>query len=84
MLAVERALGVGWFIYWGMCRAETRAVEGRAEGHCRFCRYDLTGNTSGVCLECGVATAKGSVRPLLRRPFLPNRGGCHTLFALTK
>jgi hypothetical protein len=22
-------------------------------GHCRGCRYDLTGNTSGVCPECG-------------------------------
>ena len=24
-------------------------------GHCRKCRYDLTGNTSGVCPECGTA-----------------------------
>lgn len=23
-------------------------------GHCRNCRYDLTGNTSGVCPECGL------------------------------
>ncbi|MCO6438474.1 MAG: hypothetical protein J5J06_15395 [Phycisphaerae bacterium] len=22
-------------------------------GHCRKCRYDLTGNTSGICPECG-------------------------------
>ena len=22
-------------------------------GHCQRCRYDLTGNTSGVCPECG-------------------------------
>ncbi len=22
-------------------------------GHCRSCRYDLTGNVSGVCPECG-------------------------------
>ena len=22
-------------------------------GHCQKCRYDLTGNTSGVCPECG-------------------------------
>lgn len=22
-------------------------------GHCRNCAYDLTGNVSGVCLECG-------------------------------
>lgn len=24
--------------------------------HCRKCRYDLTGNTSGVCPECGEKT----------------------------
>jgi hypothetical protein len=24
-------------------------------GHCRECRYDLTGNVSGVCPECGCA-----------------------------
>ena len=23
-------------------------------GHCRKCRYDLTGNVSGVCPECGM------------------------------
>jgi len=22
-------------------------------GHCEQCRYDLTGNVSGVCPECG-------------------------------
>lgn len=26
-------------------------------GHCRECGYDLTGNTSGVCSECGEKTA---------------------------
>ncbi len=26
-------------------------------GHCRVCGYDLTGNTSGVCSECGSAVA---------------------------
>ena len=25
-------------------------------GHCEKCKYDLTGNTSGVCPECGCAT----------------------------
>jgi hypothetical protein len=25
-------------------------------GHCPACEYDLTGNTSGVCPECGTPT----------------------------
>jgi hypothetical protein len=25
----------------------------RRPGHCRKCRYDLTGNLSGICPECG-------------------------------
>jgi hypothetical protein len=27
-------------------------------GHCRACGYDLKGNVSGVCPECGAAAAK--------------------------
>jgi hypothetical protein len=27
-------------------------------GHCRGCRYDLTGNTTGICPECGAAAAQ--------------------------
>ncbi len=27
-------------------------------GHCRRCGYDLTGNVSGVCPECGAAVRK--------------------------
>jgi hypothetical protein len=27
-------------------------------GHCAACGYDLTGNTSGVCPECGAAAAQ--------------------------
>ena len=34
-------------------------------GHCQRCGYDLTGNTSGVCSECG-----NKVRP----PLLERRG----------
>lgn len=26
-------------------------------GHCQTCRYNLTGNTSGVCSECGAKVA---------------------------
>ena len=28
-------------------------------GHCQSCGYDLTGNTSGICPECGTAIARG-------------------------
>ena len=28
-------------------------------GHCRKCGYDLTGNVSGVCSECGTETEGG-------------------------
>lgn len=27
-------------------------------GHCRFCGYDLAGNVSGICPECGSACAE--------------------------
>lgn len=32
-----------------------RHDRGFPPGHCRSCGYDLTGNTTGVCSECGVA-----------------------------
>jgi hypothetical protein len=34
------------FIYW-------RARKRIPPGHCRACGYNLTGNVSGVCPECG-------------------------------
>ncbi len=42
-------LGVAaWRLYPRMLRAALRS-------HCRTCGYDLTGNQSGVCPECGTA-----------------------------
>ncbi|MBN1511878.1 MAG: hypothetical protein JXB13_07670 [Phycisphaerae bacterium] len=35
-------------------------------GHCRQCRYDLTGNQSGVCPECGAPLTSGEMETLLR------------------
>lgn len=32
-----------------------RRLSARREGHCRACGYNLTGNVSGVCPECGMA-----------------------------
>ena len=40
------ALGIPSFIVW-------RRVRKPRVGHCADCGYDLTGNTSGVCPECG-------------------------------
>ena len=36
-----------------------RARQARMVGRCRNCFYDLRGNTSGVCPECGVVIAEG-------------------------
>jgi len=35
--------------------ARVRRNQRRIEGHCGHCGYDLTGNVSGVCPECGKA-----------------------------
>jgi hypothetical protein len=32
----------------------------RRVGHCSTCGYDLTGNVSGACPECGTAIVKGN------------------------
>jgi len=38
-------------------------------GHCRKCGYNLTGNVSGVCPECGTAVAETRGRgDTARRP----------------
>jgi hypothetical protein len=35
----------------------------RSKGRCRSCSYDLTGNVSGVCPECGTSVAKAPSPP---------------------
>ncbi len=38
------------------------------EGHCQECGYDLTGNVSGVCSECGEFTGPKSFATQRRTP----------------
>ena len=35
----------------------------RDRGICRVCKYDLTGNVSGVCPECGTAIEENAESP---------------------
>jgi len=61
----ERGMAVPWWfvaLLFGTlpARAARRMVLRRhrqSAGHCRSCGYDLTGNISGVCPECGKAVA---------------------------
>jgi hypothetical protein len=48
LIVIPLSLVSGWmFAGWWLRRPR--------RGHCRTCRYDLTGNVSGVCPECGTA-----------------------------
>lgn len=46
-----------------------------APGHCRRCDYDLTGNTSGRCPECGAAAKPPRASACAARP--DDRAGPH-------
>jgi hypothetical protein len=43
----------GYFAYRSFRRSVWPEPVDRPEGSCRQCGYDLTGNVSGVCPECG-------------------------------
>lgn len=58
------------FVFWGflLCHAAIGLLRWTKRnfwwepgaGRCRSCGYDLTGNTSGTCPECGTPTPVGS------------------------
>jgi hypothetical protein len=43
-----------WALLW-LVAARTATLD---PGRCRACGYDLTGNVSGVCSECGAPTGE--------------------------
>jgi hypothetical protein len=42
---------------WALYRCVRARSDGRGAHRCPRCGYDLTGNVSGVCPECGTARA---------------------------
>ncbi len=39
-----------WLVDYGLSRSSHDSMQ---PGHCQRCGYDLTGNVSGICPECG-------------------------------
>ena len=56
--AVALMIGALHLLY-GAPRGETLLRGRRAKGLCVACGYDLTGNVSGVCPECGTGSRVG-------------------------
>ncbi len=44
-------IGLGWWFWYHYLRKQEPV-----SGHCTCCGYNLAGNTSGRCPECGTAT----------------------------
>lgn len=49
---------IAWFFDQLMLRPRRQRKEWALAGRCRACGYDLTGNTSGICPECGAIVPK--------------------------
>jgi hypothetical protein len=66
---VSGALSEGWLPLWLplVVLAAPTAWAWRADAHghglCPTCRYDLAGNTTGICPECGLATPQSQLDP---------------------
>ena len=56
MIALCFVFGV---VVWPMVRQRERERLAKA-GRCARCGYDLTGNTSGICPECGTTVSQKS------------------------
>ena len=48
----------GYIVRQAIADAPRREERLRAAGRCTYCGYDLTGNVSGVCPECGTPVAR--------------------------
>lgn len=54
VLGLWVVLAVGYAVlFWGITSVMRSAVPTRRPGHCTRCGYNLTGNVSGRCPECG-------------------------------
>ncbi|GMU20715.1 MAG: hypothetical protein AMXMBFR13_08110 [Phycisphaerae bacterium] len=47
-------VGLGVAVVFLMARARRQHYRRKRSGLCQNCGYDLAGNTSGVCPECGI------------------------------
>ena len=57
LLWLAAAIALMWLPAWyWLARPFARDRARRANGQCTRCGYDLRGNVSGVCPECGQAT----------------------------
>jgi hypothetical protein len=53
-IAALLTMAAGMLVWYRVDRPREVRAERRAKGHCLHCGYDLTGNVSGACPECGV------------------------------